>query len=138
MGVGIRGISAEEGMECIASSKKTAQNRDSHMAVLAEHFVAKRETIRVIEVKKIKSSGRTCTTTDKHKWYMKDHHDMIRNLLIHDYRVYNILNIIGTLSFTLLIFHLLLDEAQYKSAIAIATEAWGICTVWKQIIAHDG
>ena len=63
---------------------------------------------------------------------------MIRNLLIPDYRLHNILAIIGTLSFTLLILHLLLEEAQYTPAIVIATGVWGIFTVWEQITVHDG
>lgn len=55
-------------MECIASSSKTVtNNRDSHMVALAEHFVVKQETTRVIEIKRIKSSELICTTANKHK-----------------------------------------------------------------------
>ena len=113
------------------AQKTAAHNRDSHMVALAENFAVKRETTRVIEVKKIKSSESICTTTAKHKWYLKERHGMIRNLLIPDYRLHNILAIIGTLSFTLLILRLLLEEVQYTPAIVIATGAWGIFTVWE-------
>ena len=108
------------------------------MEALVEHFAVNQETTRVIEVKKSKSSERTCTTAAKYKWYLKERHGMIHNLLIPNYCVHDILAIIGTLSFTLLIIHLLLEEAQYTPSIVIATGTWGIFTVWEQIIVHDG
>ena len=99
------------------------------MVALDNHFAVKWETNRVIEVKNIKYSERTCTTAAKHKLYLKERHGMIHNLLIPDYYVHDILVIISTLTFTLLIFHLLLEEAQYTPAIVIATGAWGVFTV---------
>ena len=118
--------------------KTTAQNRDFHIVSLVKHFAVKQNTTRIIEVKKIKSSERILATATKHKWYLKDRHGMIRNILIPNYGLYDILAIMGALSFTLLILHLLLEEVQYTPAIVIEMGAWEIFTVWDQITVHDG
>ena len=63
---------------------------------------------------------------------------MIRNLLIPDYKIHNILAIIGVIAFTLLIQQLLMDEDTYSPEIVVVTGAWGIFTVSEQITAHEG
>ena len=73
------------------------------MEKLTEHFAERRQTTRTIELKKITTSERTRTTAAKHKWYLKERHGMIRNLLIPDYKIHNILAIISVIAFTLLI-----------------------------------
>ena len=73
------------------------------MEKMAEHFAEKRHTTRVIELNKLTTYERTHNTAAKHKCYLKDRHGMIRNLLIPDYKIHNILAIIGVISFTLLI-----------------------------------
>ena len=72
------------------------------MEKLADYFSDKRDTTRVIELKKISTLERTRNTAAKHKWYLKERHGMIRNLLIPDYCIHDILAIIGVLAFTLL------------------------------------
>ena len=66
---------------------KAIKTREAHIDSLAEHFAVKRNTTRIVEVNKIKTSKRTRATAAKHKWYLKDRHGMIRNLLIPDYRL---------------------------------------------------
>ena len=117
---------------------KAVQTREAHIDSLAEHFAAKRNTTRIVEVKKIRTSERTRATAAKHKWYLKDRHGMIRNLLIPDYRLQDILSIIGALAFTLMIFQLLSAEEDYNQTLIIATGAWGTFTVWEQLTTHDG
>lgn len=62
-------------MECIAVGPKPAVlNRESHMTALLEYFAVKRETTRIIEVKKVKSSECTRTTaaisdSERTAWY---------------------------------------------------------------------
>ena len=81
--------------------------REFHMEQLADYYANVRNTTRVIETKKIIISERTRNTTSKHKLYLKERHGMICNLLIPDYRVHNLLAIIGALAFTLLIQQLI-------------------------------
>ena len=78
-------------------------HRATHMEQLAEHFALHRDTSRIVEMKKITTSETVRQTAAKHKWYLKERHRMIRNLLIPDYCIHYILAIIGVLVFTLLI-----------------------------------
>jgi len=94
--------------------RQSIKIRESHMEKLADHFAEKRNTTRAIEVKKISTSERTRRRAAKHTWYLKERHGMIRNLLIPDYRIHEILSIIGTLAFTLLIKHLLAPPGKYS------------------------
>ena len=63
---------------------------------------------------------------------------MIRNLLVPDYHIQDILAIIGVLSFTIMIQQLMAEERNYAQSIVVAAGAWGIFTVWEQITTHDG
>ena len=58
--------------------------------------------------------------------------------LLPDYRLQDILSIIGALAFTLMIFQLLSAEEDYNQTLIIATGAWGTFTVWEQLTTHDG
>ena len=107
------------------------------MITLADHYAEKRDTNRVIEVKKIPQSERTRRTAAKHKWYLKERHGMIRNLVPGD-QIQDILAIIGVLSFTIMMQQLMAEECNYAQPIVVAAGAWGIFTVWEQITAHDG
>ena len=118
--------------------RSAAEHRDAHIAALAEYFATTRNTSRCIEVKKIKTSERTRATAAKHKWYLKDRHGMIRNLLIPDYRLHEIISIIGVLAFTLLIFQLLTHKETHSPSLIILSGAWGLFTVWESIVAHEG
>ena len=84
------------------------------MEKLADHFAEKRNTTRAIEVKKISTSERTRSAAAKHKWYLKERHGMIRNLLIPDYCIHEILSIIGILAFTLFIQQLMAPTGKYS------------------------
>ena len=88
-------------------------------------------------MEKIKNSEPRATAA-KHKWYLKDRHGMIRNLLIPDYRLHDILSIIGALAFILLILQLLSPEEEYKPSSIITSGVWVIFTVWEQLTSHDG
>ena len=118
--------------------RQSIKIRESHMEKLADHFAEKRNTTRAIEVKKISTSERTRSTAAKHKWYLKERHGMIRNLLIPDYCIHEILSIIGILAFTLFIQQLMAPTGKYSQSMVVATGAWGIFTVWEQISAHEG
>ena len=63
---------------------------------------------------------------------------MIRNVLVPDYQIQDILAILGVLSFTILMQQLLAEECNYAQPIIVAAGAWGIFTVWEQITVHDG
>ena len=62
---------------------------------------------------------------------------MIRNLLLPDYRIHEILSIIGALAFPLLILQLLTTEEKNVPSLIILTGAWGIFKMWESIIEHD-
>lgn len=135
----IEGLKGYSSLKCgNLKSEAAMQHRKSHMETLAEHFAVKQETKQVIEVIKIKTSERTRATAAKHKWYLKERHGMIQNLIIPDYRVHNILAIIGAMAFTLLILQLLTGDGIYTPELVIATGFWGIFTVWEQVMVHDG
>ena len=61
---------------------------------------------------------------------------MIHNLLTSDYRVHNMLAIIGVIAFTLFIQKLFRDDATYVPEIVEVTGAWGIFTVWAKITEY--
>ena len=73
------------------------------MDILAEHYAEKRDTTKVIKVKKIHISELTHRTAVRHTFYLKERHGMIRNLLVPDYRIQDILAIIKVLVFTIMI-----------------------------------
>jgi len=118
--------------------RKDAKYRESHIESLAEYFEVKRNTTRSIEVKEIKIFERTRAIAVKHKWYLKGRYGMIRNLLITNYRIHNVLSIIGALAFTLLIIQLTTEEEKHWPAMIIATKVWVIFTVWERLLEHDG
>ena len=102
--------------------RKDAKYRESHIESLAKYVAVKRDTIHSIEVKKINTSELTRVTAAKLKWYLKDRNGMIRNLLIPDYMIHNVLSIIGALAFTLLIMNLTTEEEKHSPVMIIATE----------------
>jgi len=118
--------------------RSAADHRNTHIAALADHFSITRNTTRGIELKKIKTSERTRATAAKHKWYLKDRHGMIRNLLIPDYRLHEIISIIGVLAFILLIYQLLSPTEVHTTSVIILSGAWGLSTVWESIVEHEG
>lgn len=89
------------------------------MEKLAAHFTERRQTTRKFKLNKITTSKRTCNTATKYKWYLKERHDMIRNLIIPDYKIHNILAIIGVIAFILLIQQLLMGTDTYSSEIVV-------------------
>lgn len=108
------------------------------MEHLAEHFALCRDTTRVIEINKINTSETIRQTAAKHKWCLKERHAMIRNLLIPNFRVYDVLAIIGVVAFILLIQELIREASTYFPAIVVVIGSWGIFTLWEQLPAHDG
>ena len=112
-----------------AVQKNAKEHMETHMTQLADHYAEKRDSTRVIEVKKIHTSERTRRTAAKHKWYLKERHGMIRNLLVPDYRLQYILSIMGVIAFTIMVHQLMAEEGRYCQPILIASGAWGISTV---------
>ena len=78
------------------------------------------------------------TDSIKDKYFEKKRYGMIRNLLVPDYRIQDILSIIRVIAFTIMIQLLLADEGNYCQPILIASGACGIFTVWEQITTHNG
>ena len=72
------------------------------MEALAEHHAIHRNTTRTIEIRKIQQAEHTRQLAAKHKWYLKDHHGMIRRLLVPDYFHDEILSTFGMLAITAL------------------------------------
>lgn len=63
---------------------------------------------------------------------------MIRNLLIPDYRIHDILASIGVLTLTLLVQQLTVVYEVYIPSLIIMTDAWGMFTIWEQLTTHKG
>ena len=110
--------------------RRSKNIRQTHMKVLADHYAEKRNTVKAIYVKKINHLEVVRGVAAKHKWYLKDRHGMIRNLLVPDYQIHQILAIFGVLAWKIIIVtfsggH----ESVMVDAIIIMTVTWGAFTV---------
>ena len=97
------------------TQKNSKDRRNSHLQTLAEHFVERWNTTRTIEVNKIKKYEEIRTALAKRKWYLKERTGMIRNLLVPDYLLHQILAIIGKLAWTGLMGYICHDLGTYLS-----------------------
>ena len=77
--------------------RQSKDKREAHLEELAEYFASNRQTTKQIEINKIKQSEKIRTTAAKHKWYLKERHGMIRTLLVQEYRLHQIISILGVL-----------------------------------------
>lgn len=100
------------------------------MGKVADHYAEIQDTMRVIEVKKISTSERTRNMAAKHIWYIKKRYGTNRNLLIPDYRIHNILAIIGVWALILLIQQLTAVPEAYTPSLIILIGARGAFTAW--------
>ena len=64
---------------------------------------------------------------------------MIRTLLVQDYRVHQILSILGALALTVLLGAFSTEGVGFSNdAMLVRALPWSVFTVWSQITAHDG
>ena len=54
-------------------------------------------------MKKIQSCKKVRDTADRHRYYLKNRHSMIRILMVQEYKAHHILAVIGTLTLTTLL-----------------------------------
>ena len=119
--------------------KNSKDKREEHMKVLAEHYAERRNTTKVIEINKIIKYEAIRKTAAKHKWYLKERNGMIRTLLVPDYKIYQILAIIGILAWTALMGSLCSQPDKILlDAHFILMIVWGAFTVWSQLVQYDG
>ena len=114
--------------------------REEHMAQLAEHYAARRETTKQVELDKMYHIEKVKRAAAKHKWYFKERHGMIRSLLVPDFHHNNIAPIFGILAFTFLLQATMSDRVwnSYPYQPVILAGLWGFQTDWHQLVVHDG
>lgn len=58
--------------------------------------------------------------------------------MIPDYRLHNILAIIGALAFNFLLLQMTVVQDKYTPSLVVATCVWGSFIIWEQITDHGG
>ena len=105
------------------------------MTAMADHYAERRNTRRAIEIEKITKYEAIRRTAAKHKWYLKERNGMIRTLPVPDYKIYQILAIIGILAWTALMGSLCDNKDKtLMDAHFIFMVVWGAFTVWSQLV----
>ena len=113
--------------------------REAHLEELAEHYASNRQTTKQTEIKKIKQSKEIRTTSAKHKWYLKERYGMIRTLLVQDYRLHQILSVLGVLPLSAMLGRFTKGGNVVRSNdILVRDLSWSVFTVWGQLTANDG
>ena len=119
--------------------RQSKDKREAHLEDLAEHYASRRQTTKENEIKKLKHTEEIRKTAAKHKWYLKERHGMIRTLLVQDYRVHQILSILGALALTVLLGAFSTGGIGFSNdAMLVRALPWSVFTVWSQITAHYG
>ena len=121
--------------------QQAKQKRNKHLDVLAEHLAHHRNTKREQELKKIIPAETNRRVSAKHKWYLTSRHGMIRNLLVPEFIVHNMIPVVDMLALTALLSIYAkggMENPNKYTAIISLLVVWSMGIQLYHLITHEG